>query len=65
MYETIAAGVGKNIANTTLTFSNEAVKEKVSSVWTNQDFQNRTGSGVSVSTRLPVLIPLGENLFKQ
>jgi len=65
MYETIAVGIGKNIAVNNLTFTNQEVKEKVSSVWGNQDFQNRTGSGVSVSSRLPVLIPLGENLFKQ
>ncbi len=65
MYETIAVGVGKNITINDLTFSTQEVKEKVSSVWHNPDFQNRTGSGVSVSSRLPTLIPLGENLFKQ
>jgi len=65
MYETIAVGVGKNIAKGDLSFTNSEVKEKVSSVWRNQDFQNRTGSGVSVSSRLPVLIPLGESLFEQ
>ena len=63
MYETIAVGVGKNISKNDLTFSTEEVREKVSSVWRNTDFQNRTGSGVSVSSRLPVLIPLGETLF--
>lgn len=65
MFETIAVGVGKNIAKSDLAFSNAEVREKVSSVWRNTDFQNRTGSGVSVSSRLPVLIPLGENLFMQ
>ncbi len=65
MYETIAVGVGKNIAKKDISFSNEEVRSKVSSVWGNADFQNRTGSGVSVSSRLPILIPLGENLFMQ
>ena len=65
MYETIAVGVGKNFAKGDLTFSTEETREKVSSVWRNENFQSRTGSGVSVSSRLPVLIPLGENLFMQ
>lgn len=63
MFETIAVGVGKNISKNELTFSSEEVRNKVSSVWGNVDFQNRTGSGISVSSRLPVLIPLGETLF--
>lgn len=64
MYETIAVGVGKNISKGDIDFNPEVVREKVSSVWSNQDFQSRTGSGVSVSSRLPVLIPLGESLFR-
>ena len=48
-----------------LTFSTEIVKQKASELWRNPDFQAKTGSGISVSTRLPILIPMGENLFRQ
>jgi len=65
MYECIAVGIGKNMALKDLTFTNEIVKQKASGVWSNSDFQSKTGSGVSVSSRLPVLLPLGEKLFQQ
>lgn len=65
MYECIAVGIGKNMALNDLTFTSEVVRQKTSGVWSNQDFQNKTGSGISVSSRLPVLIPLGEKLFQQ
>jgi len=64
MYECIAIGVGKNILTMNKAISSEEVKQKISSVWSDDDFQRRTGSGISVSSRLPVLIPLGEKLFK-
>ncbi len=65
MFECIAVGIGKNIATKDLVFSKDEVMEKASSLWTVEEFQNKTGSGVSVSSRLPVLIPMGEKLFRQ
>lgn len=63
MFECIAVGIGKNIKKMNKSISKEEVERKISSVWSDSEFQKRTGSGVSVSSRLPVLIPMGEKLF--
>jgi len=64
MYECIAIGIGKNIKTINKLIPQEEVYKKVSSVWNDPQFQGRTGSGVNVSSRLPVLIPIGESLFR-
>lgn len=65
MFECVAVGIGKNISIKDLTFSTADIKQKASELWNNPDFQTKTGSGISVSSRLPVLIPLGEKIFCQ
>lgn len=65
MFECVAIGIGKNMMLNDLTFTSEIVRQKASELWGNSDFQAKTGSGISVSSRLPVLIPMGENLFRQ
>lgn len=65
MYECIAVGIGKNILTMNKAIASEEVIRRISSVWSDDDFQRRTGSGISVSSRLPVLIPLGEKLFRE
>lgn len=64
MFECIAVGVGKNILTLNTAIPTDEVIRRVGSVWSDDDFQRRTGSGISVSSRLPVLIPMGEKLFK-
>lgn len=63
MFECVAIGVGKNMASRDINMQSDIVRERISNLWNNPDFQARIGSGISVSSRLPVLIPLGENLF--
>jgi hypothetical protein len=62
-FECIAVGVGKNIDKIKDIRNSEKIYTKIISIWGNPDFQSRSGSGVSVSSRLPVVIPLGESLF--
>lgn len=62
-YECIAVGIGKNIEQQTIETNAGIILSKTMSIWVNSDFQSRSGSGVSVSSRLPVLIPLGASLF--
>jgi hypothetical protein len=63
-FECIGIGIGKNIESNTIEKDKAKVLEKAKSIWTNPDFQNKTGSGVNVSSRLPGLIPLGTSVFK-
>jgi hypothetical protein len=66
-YEVIAVGVGDNIAAwlkmNPLPRKDDIVK-RIKSVWSNQQFQDYSGSGVRASSRIPVIVPLGKNLFR-
>lgn len=65
-YEVIASGLGKNI---NLYYGPGDVKkidvvlEKIKSIWNNPVFKERTGSGMPAARRLPLLIPLGNEIF--
>jgi hypothetical protein len=67
-FEAIAVGVGKNIHLWQALELNEELKtsltEKVKSIWVHEQFQAKYGSGVNVTSRVPVIIPLGESLLK-
>lgn len=63
-FECIGVGIGKNIEGNSVERQKLKVVEKAKSIWSNPEFQNKTGSGVNVSTRIPGLIPLGTSLFK-
>jgi len=65
MFECVAIGVGKNIAKKDLTFTAQQVTEKISALWSNNEFVENIGSGVNVTSRLPALVPIGENLFQK
>lgn len=39
-------------------------KSKVESIWTNKDFQERSGTGVNVTRRVPYIIPIGQATLK-
>lgn len=67
-FEIISIGLGRNIAN----YSNlpiddsltNLIEEKIKNVWGNPDYQAKSGSGIRANSRIPVIVPLGEELFK-
>jgi len=61
-FEVVAIGAGNNYRSLE---KNDDFVEKVKSIWINPTFTNRSGSGVRASSRLPITIPLGRNLFKK
>jgi uncharacterized protein with ParB-like and HNH nuclease domain len=67
-FEAIAIGLGKNINQWIAIGYNEKVKavltSKVKEIWADGNFQARYGSGVNVTSRVPVLLPLGEKLLR-
>jgi uncharacterized protein with ParB-like and HNH nuclease domain len=62
LFETISIGVGKNLEKSTLLDENE-ILNSIKKIWESPDFLTKYGSGVNVTSRLPVLIPLGEKIF--
>jgi hypothetical protein len=67
-YEAVAIGLGKNINLWQGKEINDALIEsfstKVKSIWANVQFQARYGAGVNVTSRIPVIVPLGESILK-
>lgn len=67
-YEAVAIGLGKNINLWLKKGFNATVKtsltKKVKSIWKNKAFQARYGAGVNVTSRIPVIIPLGERILR-
>ena len=65
-FEPIAMGLGYNYekycAKTISIPDLEAVSKRL---WTNEDFLSHSGSGVRASSRIPVNIPLGRQLFAE
>ncbi len=67
-FEAIAIGLGKNI----ITWSTDPITvetqnsltSKIKDIWANQQFIDRYGSGVNVTSRVPVIVPLGENTLR-
>jgi hypothetical protein len=67
-YEAVAIGLGKNIHLWTgLEINDELIASltsKVKGIWGSTEFQERYGSGVNVTARVPVIIPLGERILR-
>ena len=40
------------------------LETKIKSLWGNPTFQERNGSGINVTSRVPYIIPLGEQILK-
>lgn len=61
-FESIAIGVSKNIEvveeKTQVEFTDRLIEH-----WANPDFKAKTGSGVNVTSRVPVIIPIGIETF--
>ncbi|MFA4934850.1 MAG: DUF262 domain-containing protein [Candidatus Methanoperedens sp.] len=67
-FEAIAIGIGSNIQGWESREFNEALKDEIKnrakSLWSNQIYRDNSGSGINAGTRIPVIIPLGKNLFR-
>ncbi len=62
LFETISIGVGKNIERGTL-IDEGSLLDRIKSIWESPEFLSKYGSGVNVTSRLPVLLPLGLKIF--
>ncbi len=63
-FEAIAIGLGFSYERFAKGRSLPEIEEIARSVWQNQRFMRYSGSGVSASTRVASIIPLGRQLFK-
>ncbi|MCT2419514.1 DUF262 domain-containing protein [Pantoea sp. XY16] len=61
-YEAVTYGLAYNISEGT---DNDNIDERISGLWSNQEFTNWSGSGITATRRLPHLIPLGREVFKK
>lgn len=61
-FESIGIGTGSNI-ETLENKTTEEFKAKLKELWGNTTFSAKTGSGVNVTSRVPVIIPLGIELL--
>lgn len=66
-FEAIAYGLGRNITKYSDLSLNEGLKEnligKIKSIWSNTNFQARSGSGMPVTMRIPTIVPIGDSTF--
>ena len=63
VFEVMAIGIGSHAHSKEFKPTEEKIREIHQSLWANQDFLKVTGSGMRASSRLPVIIKLGRELF--
>ena len=66
-FEVIAVGLGYNIENYPDEFAADLLKsvsDRVKGIWANGIYTNNSGSGFKAAQRIPVIIPLGIEIFK-
>jgi len=67
-YEAIGIGVGSNIDEWKTKIIDDDlikdVKDRAISLWANETYMDNMGSGSNFNTRIPVIVPLGKNIFK-
>lgn len=61
-FEVVALGIAFNVRNSTIV-ANASIARKIKGIWSNKDYTDWAGSGITASRRLPRLIPLGRKLF--
>lgn len=61
-YEAVTYGLAFNIYNGTEV---DIIDDKISGLWSKQEFTSWSGSGLTATRRLPHLIPLGREVFKK
>lgn len=65
MFEVLAMGIGFNLLpNSDIVIDEDRVRAGLAQLWDNADFRQYSRSGVSASSRIPRLIPLGRQLFR-
>ncbi len=63
-FEVMAIGLGFNYESYSAKPNfNKNLEEVAISLWTNNDFITRTGSGVRASSRIPYIVPLGRQIL--
>jgi len=68
-FEAIAIGLANNINNWEINEINKdkiktKLKQKVVDLWANSQFNQNVGSGVKFNTRIPTVVPLGQETFR-
>jgi hypothetical protein len=64
LFETIALGIGNHMSDPGYVCSVEKIQQIHHEIWQKREFIDGTGSGVRPTTRIPVTIPLGRELFR-
>ncbi len=59
-FEVVACGIGYNLDRGV---NPSKLEKKISGLWSDKNYTEWTGSGITAARRLPRLIPLGRNLF--
>lgn len=59
-YEVVALGLGYNVKAPA---ADNTIQDRIRSIWSNREYTEWTGSGVTATRRLPRVIPLGRRLF--
>lgn len=65
VFEVLAMGIGFYADSADTLPSQHKVREVWEGLWENEEFRQRTGSGVRASTRLPVTISIGREAFAE
>jgi len=61
-FESLAIGVGYNYKKAATTMT-DAFVTKVKGMWSDPNFVDNSGSGVSASSRVPKIVPYGRKVF--
>jgi len=62
-YELVSVGLAAQCAAGAYHGDLDALRERIRSIWSNNEFRSNSGMGVRASTRLPVVVSLGRELF--
>lgn len=65
LFEVIAIGIGHYMADDAFTIEPSKIAKLHQAIWTNETFTKGTGSGIRPTTRIPVTVPLGRELFRK
>ncbi|MEA5510673.1 DUF262 domain-containing protein [Crocosphaera sp. UHCC 0190] len=59
-FEVVALGIGYNYKNLPV---NNKIPDIIKSIWSDETYKKRSGTGVRAESRLPYLVPLGREVF--
>jgi hypothetical protein len=64
-FETVAVGLGSNIALYTFPEDNEILLEKIKNLYAQETYTINAGSGSNAKTRIPRLVPFAKDFFRK